>query len=393
MKQTLVRILFTVVSTLCLWAQTGSLALDSEARKIDALTADPEMKLVVAAAMADQLEVHRNHLILLRKETDQPYSAIFVSALRERGMDDSQVLRQLRALDREVARRLDRSSVRPVLSLSSGADRSSAGAFYSLVPEIGVDSSHASLVVGIPYYRTSTANLATAGVGDVYVAGFLRGRIAAFDVGAVITAGAPTGDSSKGLGAGKASVDATGAIRRQFGFVRPWLSAGFTNSVFNNAGYRRPYVTNGNATHFSGGLDMTVRRILTFGAGGFALRPIGNQTVYSQTVEGRNTSQAPSASNSGGSMPGASRGAGMGGDRGGVMPPASSMPFYDRAQQTVVNAGELRDYGAAAWLSIPIGRGLSLNVAAARSIPFHLTTARVGIGIDVARMLFPGKRF
>ena len=87
-------------------------------------------------------------------------------------------------------------------------------------------------------------------------------------------------------------------------------------------------------------------------------------------------------------------GPGMGGNQGsGAVPPGNSMPFYDQAQRTVVNAGELQDYGAAAWFSIPVRRGLALNGAVARSIPFHLTTVRVGIGIDVARLLFPGKHF
>ena len=400
MKARLISLLFAVVLPLCLPAQTSTPDIESEIKKIDALTADPDIKLVVVAAIADHLKVHRNHIILLRKETGQSYGAILVSALREGGMGDAEILRQLRMTNREISRRLDQfrtpagdtSRPRPVLFVSTAADHNSAGTFYSLVTEVGINASRASLVVGIPYYRTFTTNVTTGAVGDVYVAGFLRGHAAGFELGAAINMGTPTGDPSKGLGAGKLTGDATGIIARRYEFARPWLSAGFTNSVFNNVGYQRPYVADGNAAHFSGGLDLSVGRRLTMGFVGFALRPTGAQTVHSQTMA-TNMAGGPSVPGAGGMMPGAPMMPGMGGPNGAGTSPDSSMPFYDRAQETVVSADELRDYGGSAWLSIRLHQGVSLNIGAARSVPFHLTTARVGLGIDVARLLFPGKHF
>jgi hypothetical protein len=84
---------------------------------------------------------------------------------------------------------------------------------------------------------------------------------------------------------------------------------------------------------------------------------------------------------------GTSTGGGM------TMPPATSMPFYDHAQQSVVSASDLRDYGASVWLSVPLHAGLSLSSVVSRSVPFHLTTVRVSIGVDLACLLFPGKHF
>jgi hypothetical protein len=400
LKARLIFLLFVTVLPLSLSAQTSNPDIESELKKIDALTADPDIKLVVVAAIADHLKVHRNHLILLSKETGQSYGRVFVSTLRERGLEDAGVLRELRLTNREISRRLaqfkappgETTRPRPVLFMSTAVDHNSAGTFYSLVPEIGIDSSRASLVVGIPYYRTFTTNLTTGAVGDVYLAGFLRGRAAGFELGAAINIGTPTGDPSKGLGAGKVTADATGTIARRYEFARPWLSAGFANSVFNNVGYQRPYVADGNAAHFSGGLDLSVGRRLTMGFVGFALRPTGTQTVHSQTMV-TNMASGTSMPGAGGMMPGGPMMPGMGGSNGTGTPTDSSMPFYDRAQETVVSADELRDYGASGWLSIRLHRGVSLNVGAARSVPFHLTTARVGLGIDVARLLFPGKHF
>ncbi|MCZ2078568.1 MAG: hypothetical protein LC130_26685 [Bryobacterales bacterium] len=405
MSKPLLCLLFVSILPVCLSAQTTNPDIESEVNKIDALTADPDIKLVVVAAMSDHLKVHRNHLILLRKQTGQSYGSIFASALRERGMDDVAILRQLRMTNREIGRRLarfrlpsgDTTRPRPVLFVSTSADNNSAGTFYSLVPEIGIDSSRASLVVGIPYYRTFATNVTSGGVGDVYVTGFLKGRAAGFDLATGINIAAPTGDPSKGLGAGKVTADATGMIARRYEFARPWVSAGFTNSVFNNVGYQRSYITDGNAAHFSGGLDLSAGRRLTLGFAGFALRPTGAQTVHSRTM-GTNMANdggpVPAVPNPGGMMPGGHTTPGVtGSSTSGSTSMPLAMPFYNQAQETVLSADELQDYGASAWVSIRLRQGLSLNVTAARSLPFHLTTVRIGMGFDLARLLFPGKHF
>ena len=396
MKWILTALYVSLIAAFSLCAQEPPAPLQTEMGKLDALAANPELKLVVVAAMADNLQIHRNHLLLLRKDTGQPFATIFVSQLRSRGLDDDAILRTLRALRRKVERQLAGDNalpgapgLRPVLLLGSSVDHNSAGTIYSLTPEFGFDSSHIAAVVGIPYYRTFNPSVSSGGVGDVYASVFLRGRTAGFDLGSIVTAGAPTGDRNLGLGAGKATFDVTGTVARQLKFARPWISAGFANSIFDNAGYQRPYVTDGNAAHFGGGVDFAIARKLNFGLGGFGLEPVGKQVVYSQTMQ--------SGSQTGGGMMGGGMGAGMGsgmGNDGSVpMPPASSTPFYDNAQQSVVDASQLRDYGPSLWLSVPLHPGFSLNTAVARSLPFHLTTVRVGIEIDVARLLLPGKHF
>ena len=394
-------VLLTVPMHLC--AQQSASALQTEMSRVDALAANPDVKLVVVAAMADTLQVHRNHLLLLRKDRGQSFAAIFVSELRARGMGDDTVLHTLRTLRRTVDRQLGRDNVapstpapRPALLVGSAVDHNPAGTAYSLVPEIGFDSSHVAAVIGVPYYRISNTSVSADGLGDVYVSAFLRGRTAGLDFGSSLTVGAPTGDKDKGLGTGKVTADITGTIARRFEFAKPWVSAGFANSVFNNAGYQRPYITDGNAAHFSGGVDFALPHKLTVGIGGFGLEPLGNQTVYSQTVPSGPSSSASSSSTSqtgGGMMPGGSMGPGMGNGGTTAMPPVSSMPFYDQAQHSTVSASELQDYGASLSASIPLHSGISLNAVVTRSLPFHLTAVRIGVGIDVAHLLFPGKHF
>lgn len=403
MNWTLTKLCVLLAVPVCLSAQASVAPVQTEVRKLDALTANPDLKLVVVAAMADSLQMHRNHLLLLRKETGQSFGTIFVSELRSRGMDDDAILRCLRAVRNNVNRQLadqnggeNATGPRPVLSVGSTVDHNSAGTVYSLVPEIGFDSNHVAAVVGVPYYRISNTSLSSGGLGDVYISGFFGGRKAGLDFGSVLTLGAPTGDRNKGLGTGKVTFDATGTIAQRLGAAKPWVSAGFANSVFNNVGYLRSYITDGNVAHFSGGLDFTLPHKLTFGLGGFGLEPFGQQMVYSQTVMSGSSATASSGSgsqNGGGMMPGGGMGSGMGSGGTMTMSPTSAMPFYDQAQQTMVAANELRDYGASMGLSIPLHPGISLNTMVARSVPFHLTTVRVGIVIDVPRLLFPGKRF
>jgi hypothetical protein len=386
-------------------AQSPDAAIQVEMGKIDALCADPDLKLAVVAAMADSVQVHRNHLLLLHKDTGQSFAAIFVSELRARGINDEGILHSLSAFLRDVNRQLARYNVvtpstsapRPVLSVRSSVDYNSSATLYSLVPEIGVDSRHAAVVVGVPYHRSFGSSVSSGGLGDVYVAGVLRGRAVGFDFGSALTVGGPTGDRNKGFGAGKVTVDATGMMARRFEFARPWVSARFANSVFNNAGYQRPYITDGNAVHLTGSVDFTLPRKLAVGIGGFGLVPIGNQVVYSATVQAgpAGGGTQPPGQQNGGMMPGGNMGPGTGTGNGGGMttPPATSMPFYDSAQTSVVGASNLRDYGPSVWLSVPLHAGLSLGSVVSRSVPFHVTTVRVSIGVDLARLLFPGKHF
>lgn len=376
--------------------------LEAEVKKIDTAAADSDAKPVVAAAVADHLKVHRNHLVLLRKQTGRSYGQIFVSTLEANGAGQEEILRQARALNREIEKRLRASrasdpeqeqagpSLRPALSLSTAVDHNSVGTFYSLVPQVGIESRNAALVVGAPYYSNSGAASSAHGIGDVYAAGFLSGNIGLFELGAGVTAGFPTGDRSLGLSAGKVTYDGVATVARPFQSARLFLNAGVTNSVFSNVGYQRPYVTDGSATHFSGGLEVRAARRLILGGGGFAVRPAGAQVVFSRVTapEPPPATSPPPQPPGGGRPPGRGRGTGP---PSGV--PHGQPPVFDIGTPTEVAASELRDHGANVWGSLYLHPAVSLNAAVARSVPFRLTTVRVGLGFDVARLLFPGRRF
>lgn len=408
--------------------QASNPALDAEIAKIDAVTADPDRKMIAAEAIARRLGTHRNHLLLLRRQTGRSYGHIFVSRLEAAGKNHDEILAEVRAVNRqleEALRRFQRLGgdqeggsppPRPILYLGAGVDHNSTGTFYTLVPEVGIDTRRLSFVVGVPYYKNSGTQLSAAGIGDIYASGLVRGRAGRYDLGANLVVGFPTGDSSKGLGAAKTTFDVSGIVQRRFERLRPFLKAGVANSIFNNVGYQRPYISTGSAAHLSGGVDVRALSRLTIGVGGFAVRPWGTQTVHSRmnmqmsamggadSMPGNDTPGAgmpgtgmPGMGTPGAGMPGMGLpGAGSGTVGGtGFQPPDSggNMPVYALTQQSVVQAEELRDHGVAIWASFRLRTGITLNFAVARSIPFELTTVGFGLGFDFARLLFPGKHF
>jgi hypothetical protein len=362
--------------------------LEVEIAKTDQFTADPDAKLVVLTVMAERLSVHRNYLIYLRRTTGMTLGQIFVQQLRDRGVADAEILSLAQALNSEIAKTGSaHSPVRPILFLNTGVDHNSSGTFFSTIPEIGVDAQKIAFWVGVPYYRNEGTTLTADGIGDVYATGLLRGATKRLDLSAALSIGFPTGARDQGLGAGKVTYDAVGTIGRKSETIRPYLSAGFTNSVFSNAGYQRPFVTNGRAAHFGGGVEHRFHRLVTGGVAGFGTAPVGPQDVYSRV-----TTPMPTAA-SGTPMPGMPPGMGMTGGTTSMPVVPASGPIYMHGTVTSVSGNKVQDYGINAFSTVALHRGVSLTFSAARSVPFSLTTIRVGLGIDAARLFFPAKHF
>ena len=381
-------------------AQTADPRLAAEAARLDSYATTPDGRLIVAALMAEQLSVHWNHLVVLRKQSGHNYGTIFVDELRARGKSDDAILLALRELNKQIDRQLTflaRSpakdggpSLHGIGFLSMTVDRNSAAAFYTAIPEAGVEGSRGSVVVGLPLYLNSLNSGAVSGIGDVYVQGQLLVRVVGFDFSPTLTVGFPTGHSERGLGAGKVTIDGTATFARTFERrLRPFVSAGLANYVFNNVGYQRPYIATGGAAHFSGGLTVGLGRRVNLGIGGFAVEPFGEQEMTSREVAQDASPAPPSGMPPGmGHNPGTMPGMGHipGGSTG--MFPVGLPPFMQMSHATV-QASDLRDHGVNAWSSIAIHPAISIQIAVARSLDFSLTTVRVGLGFNFGRHVFP----
>ena len=399
----MVRLALIILFSLAALAQQRNALLDAEIGQLEALTVDPETKLVVVGAMADDLGIHRNRLFLLRRQTGKSLGELYVSYFEAQHYPQDRIVTRLRAVREEIHRRSRQGraaelSVVPVLFVGTSVDQNSVGTFVAIVPEVGVEFRHASVVAGFPYYETAGSQLSSGGIGDARITGSVYTALRGLELATALTVGAPTGDRSRGLGAGKTTLDVTGRVARRFGSLRPFATVGIANSVFNNVGYQRPYIADGNAGHFTGGIEFSVGRRFQAGAGAFAVRPFGNQMVYSRmsiaSVPGGSGSTQPPAPPSpgmGGPMPG------MGGwmpGTGQTMPSGNSeMHVWERGASVAATPDELRDHGANAWVSIAVHPAVVLNAGIARSFPFGLTTARFGLGFNLSRVLFPRRHF
>src|SRR5262249_18724491 len=148
-------------------------------------------------------------------------------------------------------------------------------------------------------------------------------------------------------------------------------------SIFSNVVYQRPYISTGTAAHVAGGLEIRVVPHLTIGGGAFAVRPFGNQTVYSRVAAQDAPAQnmvSPALARVSAGQAATETGKGRG-----------DKAVFRSIRQAEVTAADLRDHGADAWASITLARGVSLNFVVARSVPFQLTTVHAGLTLDVAR--------
>ena len=355
-----------------LCAAASSADLEAELNRLDAFAADPDGKLILTAAIGEQLGMHRNRIILLRKETGKSYSSIVMERLRGSAADDTEVLRKVRHINEDVERRFAggrAASLAPVAYLTATWDYSTVGSIYTVLPEVGVESRRLALVASVPLHRLTGIQQSAAGVGDLQLSATLRHAGERFGAWGSVSLGLPTGDSERGLGAGKATADGSGTLSWRFDRARVFGTAGLTNSVFRNVGYQRPYITTGTAAYGAAGVEGTLHRRIGAGAGGFFLEPQGDQTVINRM--GGTLGHTPETGISG-----------MGG-----MHRPQDMPAMQVPTGTQVSASELSDRGPNAWAWFVISDAVNLNFTIARSVPLELTTVRVGFGLDVYRLL------
>jgi hypothetical protein len=348
-------------AVLCTAPARSATETDGAVRRIDAVAENPDSRIALASAIAERLGMHRNHLLRIRRESGRSFGQIFVATLRERGEGDEQIVREAGELLRDTENDGDESPrIAPVLTFSSALDRSAAATFYSFVPEAGIETRHAALVFGAPLYRGSAGGTVSSGMGDAYAAGSLHGTAGGLDLDTTLSIGFPTGNASLGLGAGKTTVDGSFTAGRSFERFRVFGSAGGSSFLFNNFIYQRPYVSDGPAAHFAGGGEWYGLRRLAVGAGGFAVRAGGSQSVTS----------LPGAE---AWRPGHPRGHG----------PMSPAPATEPAGTVTTTATDVTDYGVNGWASLALTRNASLEFGAARSVAYSLTSVRVGIRVRV----------
>jgi hypothetical protein len=233
-------------------------------------------------------------------------------------------------------------------------------------------SKHFSIDGGLPLFvvrpSATAASLAggtsTTGIGNAYLEGRLTLDNPLLNYSSVLTGTAPTGDKSRGLSTGRATVDWTNHFARPFSRFTPFGNVGFANTVSDTPLFVRPFTTLGFVTHFEGGATCRIARFLEAGAAGYAVEPAGQQTIVSKVVT---QASAPTGRAKGN----ARRGQGV----------------FENTAVTVGPADLARDNGFSFWGGVHASKILLLQVGYTRSVHYSLDTVTFGVSVNLGSVV------
>ncbi len=232
-----------------------------------------------------------------------------------------------------------------------------------------------SVGLGIPVYfvRASTPapgsgegprSSSSGDLGDVYGALNLTLDNPVLAYSSSLSVTAPTGDSAKGRSTGRMTYDWDNRFEHEFfEWVTPYVAAGLANSVSTTRLFKRPFLTYGHLAHLEAGMDVKLRKSLTFTVSAYEVLPWGEQHVFSRFIRRGSSGTGP----------------------------ASHRRFFEINPETIGTADLTRDNGYSAGLSFSPTRVLDFSVSLTRSVPLQLNTVSFGIGLNISR-LFQGPR-
>ena len=243
---------------------------------------------------------------------------------------------------------------------------------------IGYDfNKHFGVFAGLPIYFTSTpSSSATAttsattggtvsGVGNAYLGFVFRApNPKTLNYVSVVTAGIPTGDTSKGLSSGRATVDWSNHFDRSFNRLTPFFEAGLANTVPDTILQTRAFTSLGAVSHLQEGLEFELVRHFSVGGAGYQIFPFGTQKVFSKV-------------NSSGPGPGPATAASGKGGHG---------AFQDQFLTTGTDL--TRENGVSTWVAFePSGHFWRAELGFSRSMTFNLNSFSFNLGLNIGKML------
>ena len=241
---------------------------------------------------------------------------------------------------------------------------------------------HWEVDFGIPYYFVSPSASTTASTGSASVQGIgnayaqVRFTLAnpVVNYVATITGTGPTGDRSKGLSTGHATVDWSNYFDKGFGRWTPFAEVGIANAVSDTMFFIRPYVTSGFVTHAQGGARLRFTRWMQAGAAGYVIQPGGKQTIVSRVVTTKSAGSGTNLPVTLAKTPVTAVAKGL-----------LNKPVFETTAITTGSASLARDNGVSAWLLFGKSPGLNLQVGYTRSIEYDLDTLFFGIGFNIRK--------
>jgi hypothetical protein len=225
-------------------------------------------------------------------------------------------------------------------------------------------NSHLGVIGGVPVYfirnsPSATSASSSQGIGDVFAAVRLAWATPVVNYRMVLTGAAPSGDSAKGLGAGRATYDWTHHFDRGFGRWTPFFEAGLTNSTSQALLVQRQFTSTGHAAHFEAGSALRLIGPISVSGSLYDIEPWGAQTVLSRVVA------------RGGPPAGAGR----------------SGRVFEVSQQTTGGSDLTRDRGFNAGIALNFAPLVEFWTGFNHSSHFDLNTVSFGVGVNVLSLI------
>lgn len=241
-----------------------------------------------------------------------------------------------------------------------GGTHNADGTIYDLTGSVGYNfSKHFGMDVGLPIYfvrpSSSTGGSSTSGIGNPFADAHVQWLNPLMNFGSALTGFAPVADSKKGLSTGRGTYDWTNHVDHSFRSLTPFGELGLSNTIADSRLFLRPYTTLGFNTHFQLGANYDLWKIVSVGASGYDIVPIGQQTIFSRVAGGNSVA-------------------------------ASHGRVFATSQQTTGTADIAKDHGFSTWVDANPGRYVDMELAFTRSMVYDLNSVSFTIGLNVGRL-------
>lgn len=186
------------------------------------------------------------------------------------------------------------------LSLGTSSQHDSSSGWSSILnPNVAYRlNPHLSLDAGVPLFAAVNVLLTTGTkakpiytnatqhfvAGDAHLSGHVQWSLPLLDYEFTSTLGLPSGDSSKGLGAGQVTYTLNNHFEKSFNFFSPDLEIGLgDSSSLQELRVRKTFLTVGRLAHFQAGGSVDLPLRATFSANAYEELPVSSETVYTTT--------------------------------------------------------------------------------------------------------------
>jgi hypothetical protein len=170
---------------------------------------------------------------------------------------------------------------------------------FKLDNTLGWDfNKHFGVFAGVPVYfvqvpsittttgttTTTTPSSTNNGIGNAYLGLAFRAPNPMLDYASTITAGAPTGNTKKGLSSGRGTIDWDNRLEHSFSRLTPFFEGGFGNTVPDSRLITRAFTSLGFVAHLEEGAELELVKHFSVAGSGYQIVPEGNQKIYSKLV-------------------------------------------------------------------------------------------------------------